>query len=238
MRGYRISRTPDPSDDPQPEAIDEGLDDSDRDAFSTLPIDSFQRSAMDPSVDNADVDYKLKHHPIFEIPNVKRCVDIGALDMEMVALLNIIVPGLNIPETPAYLSLDEDTKEVLLQDLLVELIMTVQHPNHAEWTPNGSPEHVRRSVSSEDLALLGSGLKNLFTKRGLVRGLSTKVPDWGSESHNNISRHSRPVTMIIDDFHNADESSVRLLSGMLTHPDIGYSFILLTSSLEDFDFSR
>jgi len=53
----------------------------------------------------------------------------------------------------------------------------------------------------------------------------------------NVGRgHTRPVTLIIDDFHNCDQASIDLLSGILVNPDIGYSFMLLTSSLNTFEF--
>ena len=118
------------------------------------------RSASQEDTETENLYYRLKNHPIFEIPNIKRCVDIGgeaesdehvrcrqtlpppfltpltlvaALDMEMVALLNIIVPGLAIPETPSYLELDKDTKEVLLQDLLVEVRIGDNRKSRVHW---------------------------------------------------------------------------------------------------------
>ena len=110
--------------------------------------------------------------------------------------------------------------------------MTVQHPN-ADFIWQ-SPDPTNRTISREDLALLGNNLGGLALGRGITRGLSTKIPDQilAEKNRHHNSRHTRPVTMIIDDFHNADNASIHLLSGIMSHTDIGYSFILLTSSLE------
>ncbi|GMH61164.1 hypothetical protein TL16_g03198 [Triparma laevis f. inornata] len=247
VRGFRSPRST-----PTPDPTHDSPVNPNRELRSTSPIptDQSDGEASFSRNDEKEVRYRLISHPIFEIPNVRRCVDVGALDMEMVALLNIIVPSFEVPETSAFKELNLDTKEVLLQDLLVELIMTVQHPNQATFgplTPNESPgggNHVRKL---EDAALLGQSFRSKLARpgvglaRGLTRGLSSFTPDEAAMDHQMAMvdkghRHTRPVTLIIDDFHNCDKASIDLLGGILVNPDIGYSFILLTSSLNTFEF--
>ena len=107
-----------------------GLLDSDDDDYDE-ELDPEDDSS--PVVDNAengrefDITWKIMNHPIVFIPNVKWLLDMGYIDADTLALLNLIMPSFDIPETEEYKCLEPHTKEIMLRDLMVELLGTVKH---------------------------------------------------------------------------------------------------------------
>ncbi len=237
-----------------------GGDDDDLDA-----VEFDEEDSPGQDYESRDLRWRITHHPIFEIPNIRRLVNSGTIDLEMLALLNLISPSFEIPEANEFKELSLGTKETLLRDLIVELIGTIQNPaanistQQNPTTP--SPVHDSKSLKSSvsevaiDMhetqgsstgqrpTLMGSNfnrisLSNNVSARNIMGSRRSLSSAKNSVIQSSANYTSRPVTIFLDDFHNCDDKSVALLWDILSHREIGSSIMAVVTVDWDFEFKE
>ena len=178
---------------------------------------------------------QLKAHPIFDVPNVKMCIESEVVDPPLISLLNMIVPSFEIPELSECKELDHDTKCHLLEDIMVEFMCTLSNPRSYYQTqtnpvvPEGGEgiNQVRRPSLRTPIQ------PRPGMKRGLSKDLSSMARLSSDVTLDPTKQVEHSITCVFDDMHNADEVSVNLMAGIIKHPNICKGFIIVASLSED-----
>ena len=132
-----------------------------------------------------------------------------------------------IPEIEGYKELEEETKELLLQDLIVELLSSLSDPDDVDKPNRLEP------IEGEDSGSVGSEPVSPSPKR--IRSLSSKAHFQTEEPQRRKTSRTRgistsAVSIIIDDYHNADKSTIRLVHAILAHSKVPESLIIVAST--------